>query len=212
MKIQFLDVAADTSARLVARFVNQDAVPADIEPVLAGGAKRARFSGKAGQLFEGFVDRGGNVVRVALAGIGEASAKDRKAAVERAGAGVVAKYLTSGETALTLDVTGAGLTAEEAAGALLGAVLRAWRHDVYRTKLKDDARPSLTDLTIVCAPEGTEAAWAVEQAIAEGVSFTRELVTEPANIIYPESFVERCQARGAGSASGARPRLRRLAP
>ena len=27
----------------------------------------------------------------------------------------------------------------------------------------------------------------------EGVALTRELVTEPANIIYPESFVERCR-------------------
>ncbi|WP_404481689.1 leucyl aminopeptidase [Novosphingobium sp. BL-52-GroH] len=199
MKIQFLGAAAESNARLVARFVNQDAVPADIEPVLAEGAKIARFSGKAGQVFEGFVERGGQVVRVALAGVGEASAKDRKGAIERAGAGVVAKYLTSGEAALTLDLTGAGLTAEEAAGALLGAVLRAWRHDVYRTKLSADARPSLAEIAVVGAPEGTEAAWEIEQAIAQGVSFTRELVTEPANIIYPESFVERCKARMEGT-------------
>jgi len=199
MNIQFLGAAAPSTARLVARFVNQDAVPADLEPVLAEGAKRARFSGKAGQVFEGFVERDGQVVRTALAGIGEASAKDRKGAIERAGAGVVAKYLTSGETALTLDLTGAGLTAEEAAGALLGAVLRSWRHDVYRTKLGADARPSLTDIAIAGAPEGTEAAWEIEQAIGQGVSFTRELVTEPANIIYPESFVERCKARMEGT-------------
>src|SRR4029079_18953787 len=31
-------------------------------------------------------------------------------------------------------------------------------------------------------------------AVYEGVSLTRELVTEPANIIYPQSFVERVQA------------------
>jgi leucyl aminopeptidase len=199
MKIQFLGAAAESNARLVARFVNQDAVPADIEPVLAQGAKIARFSGKAGQVFEGFVERGGQVVRVALAGLGEASAKDRKGAIERAGANVVAKYLTSGETALTLDLTGAGLTAEEAAGALLGAVLRSWRHDVYRTKLSAEARPTLAQIAVAGAPEGTEAAWEIEQALAQGVAFTRELVTEPANILYPESFVERCQARMEGT-------------
>lgn len=199
MKIQFLGAASQPNARLVARFVNQDAVPADIEPVLAQGAKIARFSGKAGQVFDGFAERGGQVVRVALAGLGEASAKDRNSAVERAGAGVVAKYLTSGETALTLDLTGAGLTAEQAAGALLGAVLRSWRHDVYRTKLSADAKPSLVEIAVVGAPEGTEAAWEIEQAIVQGVSFTRELVTEPANIIYPESFVDRCKARMEGT-------------
>ncbi|MEE4450481.1 leucyl aminopeptidase [Novosphingobium resinovorum] len=199
MKIQFLGAADESNAGLIVRLVNQDAVPADIEAVLAEGAKRGRFTGKAGQVFEGFVERGGKVVRVALAGLGEASAKDRKGAIEKAGAAVVAKYLTSGETALTLDVTGAGLSAEEAAGALTGAVLRSWRHDVYRTRLAADAKPSLAEVTLVGAPEGTEAVWAIEQAIAEGVSFTRELVTEPANIIYPESFVERCKARMEGS-------------
>ncbi len=35
--------------------------------------------------------------------------------------------------------------------------------------------------------------------LAEGVEFTRELVAEPANIIYPASFVERCKARYAGT-------------
>jgi leucyl aminopeptidase len=199
MKIQFLGAADESKFRLVARLVNQDAVPADLEAVLAEGAKRARFTGKAGQVFEGFVERGGQVVRVALVGAGEASAKDRKAAIERAGGAVVARYLTSGETALAIDVTGAGLTAEEAAGALLGAVLRSWRHDVYRTKLAEDAKPSLTEVALIGAPEGTEAAWEIEQAIVQGVSFTRELVTEPANIIYPESFVERCKARMEGT-------------
>lgn len=199
MNIQFLDAAAASPARLVARFVNQDAIPADIEQVLVEGAKASRFTGKAGQVFEGFVERDGKAVRVALAGIGAADAKDRKGAVERAGAAVVAKYLTSGETAVTLDLTGAGLTADEAAGALLGAVLRAWRLDTYRTKLAEDAKPSLVDIAVVGAPEGTEAAWAIEQAIVAGVSFTRELVTEPANVIYPESFVARVEAKVAGS-------------
>src|SRR6185437_14081444 len=35
--------------------------------------------------------------------------------------------------------------------------------------------------------------------VVEGVSLTRELVTEPANIIYPEAFVERARAGLKGS-------------
>jgi len=199
MKIQFLDAGAPATARLVARFVNQDAVPADLEPLLAEGARIARFSGKPGQIFEGFAERGGKVVRVALAGVGAVDAKDRKGAVEKAAAGLVGKYLVSGEAAMALDLTGSGLSAEEAAGALLGAALRSWRQDGYRTKLTDDKKPSLATIEVVGAPEGTAALWEVEQAVGEGVSFTRELVTEPANILYPESFVERCKARMEGT-------------
>lgn len=199
MNIQFLDGAAPSPERLVARLVNQDAVPADLERVLVEGAKASRFTGKAGQVFEGFVERDGKVLRVVLAGIGSPSAKDRRAAIEKAGAAVAAKYLTSGETGLAFDVTGAGLSTEEVAGALIGAVLRSWRHDAYRTKLADDAKPTLSAISVVGAPDGTAAQWEVETAVAEGVAFTRELVTEPANTIYPESFVERCEKRMAGT-------------
>ena len=44
-----------------------------------------------------------------------------------------------------------------------------------------------------------EAEWTREAALAEGVEFTRELVTEPGNVIYPESFVARCEAKMAGT-------------
>ena len=199
MNIQFLDAAASHNGRIVARLVNQDAIAADLEPVLVEGAKASRFTGKAGQIFEGFVERDGKIVRVALAGIGAPSANDRRSAIEKAGAGVVARYLSSGESALALDVTGTGLSAEEVAAALTGAVLRSWRHDVYRTKLADETKPTLTDISVIGAPEGTAAQWEVEKAVAEGVAFTRELVTEPANTIYPESFVERCEKRMAGT-------------
>jgi leucyl aminopeptidase len=199
MQIQFLDASAEPTSRVVARFVNQDAIPADLGPVLAEAARLSRFTGKAGQLFEGFVEHGGQVLRLALAGLGKAGVDDRRAAIEKAGAAVTAKYLTSGETAVDFDLTGTGLSAEEASALLLGARLRAWRYDTYRTKLPDDQKRSLVTIGVSGAPEGAAAAWLREAAVAEGVEFARELVTEPANVIYPESFVERCQRRMAGT-------------
>ncbi|NBU79296.1 MAG: leucyl aminopeptidase, partial [Sphingomonadaceae bacterium] len=73
------------------------------------------------------------------------------------------------------------------------AALRSWRYDTYRTKLPEAQKPTLRDLVIVGAPEGMDAAWAHYNALVQGVSLTRELVTEPANVLYPETFVERCQ-------------------
>ena len=200
MEFHFSDNAPSTVSRLVARIVGQGDVPADIEAVVRDGAKAARFAGKAGQLFESFVERDGRLVRLALAGAGKAEeGNGRIAALEQAGAALAAKYLTSGETALTLDLTGSGLSAEEAAAVLMGLRLRAWRYDNYRTRLKDEQKPSLARIEVVGGAAGLEAAWAVQQAVAEGVEFTRELVTEPANVIFPESFVERCQQRFAGT-------------
>lgn len=196
MKIQFL---AAPSTRLIARIVDQDALPAGLDPVIAEGARASRFSGKAGQVFDGFAHVDGKLVRVALAGAGEAGAAGRTAALERAGAGLVARFLTSGETALAIDLSGSALSADDAAAVILGARLRAWRHDAYRTRLTDEQKPSLAEIQIVGAPAGTEDAWAREAALAEGVEFTRRLVTEPGNVIHPESFVATCRERFAGT-------------
>ena len=198
MNIEF--AAADTAAyRVVASFVAQDALPADASVLVREAAAAARFTGKAGQMFEAMVPAGTSVQRLAFAGIGDPAAAGRMATLERAGGALTAKYLTSGETVLAIDFAGSGLTAEEATAVLLAARLRAWRHDVYRTKLSDEQKPSLAKIVALAAPEGTEALWETEAAIAEGVEFTRELVTEPANVIYPASFVERCKARLEGT-------------
>ncbi|MEO5587546.1 MAG: leucyl aminopeptidase [Novosphingobium sp.] len=195
MKIEFAEVPAG----IVAVIVDQDALPAQLEPVVAEGAKATRFAGKPGQVFETFVVRDGQAVRVALAGAGEKSASGRTANLERAGASLVARFLTSGETTLTLDLTGSALAPDEVAAVLLGARLRAWRYDIYRTTQTDEQKPSLALIRVVGAPAGGTEAWAAEAALADGVEFTRELVTEPANVIYPESFVARCQERLAGT-------------
>ena len=195
MKIEFLAAPLSAAVSPIARIVDQDVLPSDLEPVLAEGAAASRFSGKVGQLFEGFVSRDGALVRVALVGAGDPGAKDRSAALEKAGAALSGKYLSSGVKALTLDFAGTTLTAADVAAVLLGVRLRAWRHDVYRTRLPEDQKASLDLIQVANAPAGSQQAWDVEAALADGVELTRELVTEPANIIYPESFVARVSER-----------------
>ena len=192
MQITFAD-SLPSDAVLIASVANKDSLPDGTEPALAEGAKRSRFKGSAGQVVDGFVERDGKVLRVALAGAGDPKAKDRRANLEKAGGALAAKFLTSGESTIALDLTGAGLSAEDAAAVLLGLRLRAWRWDEYRTTQKDAEKVSLKSAVIVGAPDGIEAAWARESALAEGVEFTKELVTLPANVLYPESFVERCR-------------------
>ncbi|WP_126173662.1 leucyl aminopeptidase [Altericroceibacterium xinjiangense] len=198
MQISFRSAPDTASFRLVARIAEQDQLPGGLEPAAAQGASAARFTGKAGQVFETFVERDGTVVRLALVGVGKPG-EDRSASLEKAGAALTAKYLTSGEDALALDLTGANLQPEDVASLLLGLRLRGWRHDAYRTRLTDEQKISLKQITVIGAPEGSEQVWATEQAVAAGVEFTRTLVAEPANIIYPESFVERCQQQFEGT-------------
>ncbi|MFO6429071.1 leucyl aminopeptidase [Erythrobacter sp. W302b] len=194
-----LTATPPTDIRLHARVINQGAAITGLDVTFVEGAAASRFTGRAGQVFEGFANLGDSVKRIALAGAGEVDAADRRANLERAGAALTAKYLASGETAIVVDLAHAGLSADDAAAVLLGLRLRGWRHDKYRTRLAADKRPSLTTVHVTGAPEGLAAAWERESALAQGVEFTRRLVTEPANILYPATFVAACEEAFAGT-------------
>ncbi|MBT8390011.1 MAG: leucyl aminopeptidase, partial [Altererythrobacter sp.] len=167
MQIKFTDTSP-ANPGLVAYVANQGSMPAAVEPVLSNGAEAARFKGRGGQFFEGFVERGDQTVRVAIAGAGDTGADvtKRAEALEKAGAVLAAKYLTSGESEIVLDLSEANLSASETASVLLGLRLRSWRHDAYRTKLKDEQKVSLKSATVVGASEGAEAAWDDTAAVA----------------------------------------------
>jgi leucyl aminopeptidase len=70
-----------------------------------------------------------------------------------------------------------------------GARLRSYRFDKYRTKEKKSDKPTLAALKFVCAASNkAKDSYAVKEKVADGVFFTRDLVSEPANILYPESL------------------------
>jgi leucyl aminopeptidase len=82
--------------------------------------------------------------------------------------------------------------AATAAHAALGLRLAAYRFDKYRTKEPAEKKPSILRAQIVTAePDAALAAFAPMAALADAVSFTRDLVSEPANVLYPVEFARR---------------------
>ncbi|WP_066682663.1 leucyl aminopeptidase [Sphingomonas sp. CCH9-E2] len=159
--------------------------------LVRGAARAGRFEGEAGGIAEIFVSGGEAANRVLLLGVGAGSEAD----YERAGGALTARFLTSGVTGVTVDFAalGGAPTARAVARFAAAAVQRSWRHDVYRTKLTDKQKPTLDTLTLANAPADSESSWASLDAVTKGMELTRTLVSEPPNIIYPESFVERCR-------------------
>ena len=200
MKIEFADArpAGDYALVLPSADANRPgaATLGDVQKIEAA-LRRQRFEGEVGSAAEAFTDDGGNARRLLFVGIGSGSAAD---SAEKLGGTAVARLLTSGETHAVIDLTGLGYDADAAAKVALAATLRSWRYDRYRTKTKEKQKPTLERVTIVGA-EGAGERWDSRwKAVARGVSLTRELVTEPANIIYPETFVDR--VRGAIDGTG----------
>jgi len=201
MKIRFADArpAGDYALVLPAAGLNRPGVKglgeaaASVETVL----RRSRFDGDSGSIVESFLD-GENGRRLLVVGTGaDVKATD---AAEKLGGNSVARLLTSGEGHAVIDLAGLDYDADSAARVALGAALRSWRYDLYRTRLKDKQKPTLTSITIVGGGDGAQKRYEDRYAaVVEGVSLTRELVTEPANIIYPETFVERVKESIKGS-------------
>ena len=196
MDIRFtaqIEATADTIAYAVRKGGAADVAKQLGDPrgaLLAGAAAQARFDGAAGSIAETAAVDGDRVLRLLLVGVGDGSVAD----AERGGAALVARLQTSGVISVAVDCNALS-SAENSAvlGFAAGARLRAWRHDTYRTRLNDNQKISLKTLTIASPFGDLDAAFADAQAIAAGVRLTQDLVAEPGNIIYPESFVERCQ-------------------
>ena len=149
-------------------------------------AELARFKAGAGQSFLFITEEAGKQVRIILLGVGDGHDDH-----QHAGAKALAKVQACGAKHISFE--GPDLSAVAAVEAAYGATLRNWRIDKYRTKLAETSKPTITDVTVVGAPAEAAKLWKEYAAVADGVFLTRELVSEPANIIYPESFVERCQ-------------------
>jgi leucyl aminopeptidase len=202
MKIGFADRRPEGDYALVLPVAGKDRSSlgsvGPAQAAVAAALDRQRFDGEAASTAEQFIDDSGTLRRLLLVGTGAGTSPHE--AAEKLGGTAVARLLTSGETRAVIDVSGLGFDTDSAARVGLAAALRAWRYDRYRTKLKDKQKPTLAEVIVVGGGIGAATRYSERwEPVYEGVSLTRELVTEPANIIYPESFVERVLASLKGT-------------
>ena len=195
MKIEF--VASASAPEVLAVLVNEGrtfvGTGSRLDVATSGALNRAmtasRFTGGSNSTLIVAAPAGVDAGAIVLTGAGDPTKFDDLALEAAAGAAYHAVKL-SGATALTIDVS--HLSATQAARAAFAARLAAYRFLKYRTTLKPEKTPSIETIRIVAAdPKAAQAAWADFAAVAEGVEFSRDLVSEPANVLYPEEFAKR---------------------
>ncbi len=161
--------------------------------VVRRAAAADRFTGKNGASLDIVAPSGLNVPRLVVVGIGKESELKSRDLVKLGGI-AMGKLPTAAASATIFAEFGSGaLKAGQIADLALGARLRAYTFDLYKTKRKEDEeRPSKIELNFACAsPASAEKAWARHAAIADGVVLARDLVNEPANVLYPGEFARR---------------------
>ncbi len=127
--------------------------------------------------------------------IGIGSEKDRAKMDWPALGGFTASKVSGRAAHAALILAGLDVTAENAADFALGARLRHYSFDRYKTKKKPEGEDAKgTSLTLMVADAGAaEAAATVSEAVSDGFILARELVNEPPNVLYPEEFARRAE-------------------
>jgi len=202
-KIAFTALAPPTGGVLVA-FVGADlkvgeAVTAILQPVaatLAAAAETAGFKGKATSALDILAPAGLGVARLLVVGV--SPGKDGKPVDFLQLGGFVAGKLGKAKAATALFVApGGAWDAAAAADFALGFRLRGYKFDKYKSKKPDADEPEESVLALEVAttdPASARAAFGPREGVAEGVDIARDLINEPPNVLYPETFAERASA------------------
>ena len=160
---------------------------------VTGGAidralKAAEFKGVKGRTCT-ILAPGAGLSRVVAVGLGKPA--DLTAHVLNEAGGHVAGAVLREPAA---SVATAALQPDQAAEVALGAALRAYRFDRYRTKEKAEDKPKLSKLSLLTAdPPRAKSAWEPLHSVAKGVFLARDLVSEPPNVLHPAEMADRCK-------------------
>ncbi|SFU30069.1 leucyl aminopeptidase [Methylobacterium sp. 174MFSha1.1] len=161
--------------------------------LVARAAGVERFKGKAQSALVLTAPAGLAVERLVVVGTGadEASARDWATL-----GGTTAGKLGSRSATVVLEWPGTAPSSDEVAAFSLGARLRAYKFDRYKSKKSPEGEEASGGgrLTLL-VPEnaGLKKAMRGAEGLAEGVILARELVNEPPNVLDPEEFARRAE-------------------
>jgi leucyl aminopeptidase len=159
-------------------------------------AKAEGFTGKRGTSLTLPVPTGLDAPRLAIVGVGKTDKLEPNDIVAFGGAAMGAVPGRAGEATIVAEIPGTASSAEQAAALALGATLRAYSFDRYKTKKKDDNdKPGSRKVSVAVADvAAARKAYAAYEAVGQGVIIARDLVNEPANVLYPQEFARRASA------------------
>jgi leucyl aminopeptidase len=159
-------------------------------------ASAPQFKGKSGQTLSVTLpptaSKALGLKRLVLAGLGPRK-ENLPRGLEDAGGKLWPALKSIGAAQIALLVPDSGLTPAQTAHFLMGMKLRAYHFDRYKTPAKKDKdNPALSKIEIVSAAhKKIEDALKPLSAITQGVYTARDLVNEPPNVLYPESYALR---------------------
>ncbi len=164
--------------------------------LVARAARADRFKGKSGTSLDLVAPADLPVSRLIVVGCGKPSEMKPKDFLKLGGV-AMGKIPSSAESAtIVAELPNRAMSPEQASDLAQGVRLRAYAFDRYKTKRKEDEeKPGAVKIEIgVSNAAGVRAAWRGKEAVADGVVLARDLINEPANVLFPAEFARRTGA------------------
>jgi leucyl aminopeptidase len=163
---------------------------------VARAAAAERFTGKKNSTLELVVPPGLRATRLVVIGVGKIAELTPIDFIRLGGFSAGKLPGAASDATVFAELPGGAMRPEQAASLAQGVRLRAYAFDRYKTKRKDDERPPKTrNMTIAVGDvAAVRKAYVPRSAITDGVLLARDLVNEPANVLYPEEFARRTLA------------------
>ena len=159
------------------------------------------FKGKKGATVDVLAPQGTKFTRIVVVGLGKPASFTQEDWLNLGG--TVRGHLTGREGAtahIYLEALKDDITAADVANFALGAQLRGYSFKKYKSKPRKKAGDAANDrslkkIVVHCAdPRAAGQAYGPNRAILDGVTLTRDLVNEPANVLGPAEFAQRAKA------------------
>ena len=163
--------------------------------LLKRAAAADRFTGKSGSALDIVAPGGlGAASRLIVVGVGKPGKLESLDFVKLGGAVLGKIPKAASEVMIIAEFSSGALKAEQVADMAFGVRLRGYTFDRYKTKRKDGEEQSTkTNIAFTVGNvAAAQKAFAPRAALADGVIIARDLINEPANVLYPEEFARRC--------------------
>jgi leucyl aminopeptidase len=164
---------------------------------LRRAAAADRFTGKSGTSLDIIAPAGLDLPRVVVIGTGKVATLTSRDLTKLGGVAMAKLPKAAGAATIFAELGSGALKPEQVADLALGARLRGYSFDLYKTKRKDDDEqtPKRVELNFACSnPASAGKAWARRAATGDGVTLARDLVNEPGNVLFPGEFARRASA------------------
>jgi leucyl aminopeptidase len=132
--------------------------------------------------------------RIIVVSVGELDKLDIPSALKVGGKIYSSLQASKGTVAkLYFSVESAEEKKEALFNIMLGALIKSYKFDKYFTKKKKDGEEKVETIEVVYGkPNQTNVEFEKVQAIYQGGVLTKKLVSEPANVLNPETFADTC--------------------